>query len=193
MRVFWREEPLTPDELELWEALREAHYRSCFRGNPSTVALQCAAEGSGDFCRAVAAALMTLGGVHGPVEEVYGILVEGEAAVERYLGAGRKLPGWGGSFMVNGRDEIWGKVERLLRERFEDEWAVVEAITLALRKRGIKAGPNPSAFTALTAIVLGMPPRLAPYLLVAARLDGWAEIFMQVMSPRETLTDETKD
>lgn len=182
MQPFWRTEPLNAAELELCGALGDAHNKSTFRPCPSSVAVQCAAQGCGDIYRSLAAALVTFGGRHGPVEQTYAMLQRDEtpeAIVGSYLARKQKVPGWGSSFTEEGQgDPIWKPVDAVLLKHFEEHRYKLTKITQALIEAGVKILPNPSAYTAITAIILEMPKRLSPYLLVMGRLSAWAEIFL---------------
>jgi citrate synthase len=182
MQPFWRTEPLSSAELELIGALGDAHNKSTFRSCPSTIALQCAAQGSGSLYQALASALVCFGGRHGPVEETYELLASpyvAESQVQGYLERAEKVPGWGSSFTEKGEgDPIWKPVATLLDRDFEKKSWVLSKVTKYLHQSDLKIYPNPSAYTALSAIIVGMPKRLSPYLLVMGRLSAWAEIFL---------------
>jgi citrate synthase len=167
-------------------ALGEAHHQSSYRACPSTVAVSATAQGSGDIYRSLAAALLCFGGKHGPIEQTYTLLqwaedvdVTAESIVGSYISRKQKVPGWGSSFTEEGEaDPIWKPVDAVLMKHFEERRWTMTKITQALHEAGVKVLPNPSAYTALTAIILKMPKRLAPYLLITGRLSAWTEIFM---------------
>lgn len=181
MNLFWRETPLSEWEESLVRAVLDAHYKSCFRPNPSSIAIQCGARGNGDLCHSLAAALSTLGKHHGPVSETCAILRNPKPATElvkEIIELGQKVPGWGSSFTNNGEsDPLWDGVIAILKDKFTREFARLNEITDALHTFGKLIVPNPSAYTAITAIIIGMPDRIAPLLLVAGRIEAWAEIF----------------
>jgi citrate synthase len=186
MNPFWRSRPLDPNELELIGALGEAHNASTFRSNPSTIALRCAAQGSGDLFQSIVAALSALGGRHGPIKETYDWLESSYAAkeiVQEYIQTGQKLEGWGTSFTKGQLDTEWIKVNNLLELNFGQTYQRMDAYTKEFHNAGKMIFPNPSAFTAVTAMAIEMPKRLAPYLLLIGRVSAWGEIFF----------NETKD
>lgn len=182
MKPFWRESPLSEQDNQLIGAVGEAHYRSAFRQNPSTVALQCAAQGSGDLLRSLAAALSTFGQRHGPIEETYEMIAKAEVPAEffvgNYLERKQHVPGWGSSFTKGEMDPDWKPVYACLENSFPNIEKRITAFTNALHDEGVDIYPNPSALTAAAAIALDMPKRLSPYLLVMGRLAAWAEIFL---------------
>lgn len=124
---------------------------------------------------------MTLGGTHGPIEETYDLLKSEDMAamVNEILDGKRKVPGWGSSFDKDGQgDPNWKPVDALLLKHFEPYRWRMTTVTNTLHESGILVLPNPSAYTAITALILQMPKKLAPYILVMGRLSAWAEIFL---------------
>jgi citrate synthase len=173
MKVFWREEPLTETEQALLDACCEAHYQSSFRENISSFVLANAAVGSGSFFQSVAAALNTLGSLHGPVEAAYKVLT-GETSAKAALHKGKRVAGWGTSFPD---DIFWKPVADQLRTNFPAIANKIDLVTGFLVSSGKHIEPNPACYTAATALALGMPARLAPYVFLKGRLDAWAKIF----------------
>jgi citrate synthase len=179
MKAFWRKNKedleMTPEHYELLEQLFAAHHRSCFRDNPSSVAVMLSAHASGDLAKAISCAIATMGARHAPVEATVQFLSleNPELEVASILKRGRKVPGWGGTFQKDLPDPLWAKVNELIPEPLQDKLA---AVTAMLHQYGKLIWPNPSAYTACVAIVLGMPPKLAPYLFIHGRLTGWAQI-----------------
>jgi citrate synthase len=181
---FWRPEPFTENERALLDALFLAHHKSAFRDNPSSVTVANAASGSGDLGKAIAAAILTTGARHAPlVATVEFLSLENPAAmVADILKAGRKVPGWGGSFQKDGPDPIWTQTAKVLRDTNPLLVLKLDAVTLALQDHGKILYPNPSAYTAAASIAIGLPPSLAPYLFIAARLCAWTQIAARVIS-----------
>jgi citrate synthase len=180
---FWREEPFTDNERALLDALFAAHHRSAFRDNPSSVTAINAAAGSGDLSKAIAAAILTTGAKHAPLSStVEFLLLESPALmVPNILSAGLKVPGWGGTFQKDASDPIWAEVARLLAANWPVLAAKLAFVSVTLRQHGKVLCPNPSAYTAAVAIAIGLPPKLAPYLFMAARLSAWAQIALGVI------------
>jgi citrate synthase len=178
LEVWWRTEPLSFQEQYLLGALFKAHRASSFRSNPSSVAAANAALGSSDIGKAIAAAILTLGGKHAPLEQTMAFLSleHPELAVERLLAKKEKVPGWGGSFQKDGIDPFWSDVDASLRKWYLQLSQKLEDVTKELHRQGKFIYPNPSAFTATVAIALRVPAKLLVYLFIAARLDAWAEI-----------------
>lgn len=173
--VFWHPGPLKPEEKKLLDALYIAHQRSVFRDNPSSVTVANAAFGSHDLTKAIAAGLLTIGGRHAPIVETIDFLNQPnpELMVPHYLEQRRKIPGWGGTFQKDGPDSVWDEVDKLIPLHAGSK---IDAVTKTLHEAGKFIFPNPSAYTAAAAISLSMPPILAPYLFIAARLSPWVMV-----------------
>lgn len=171
MKAFWREEELTENEAKLLQLCFEAHAKSALRQNISSVVLSETARGSGDYTKALMAALCTLGGVHAPLMDTW-LVLSGRVPVNQILERGGKIPGWGSSF----DDDSWAPVENHLREHFPQIWERIEKITGEIGK---DLKPNPSCFTAATGIALKMPPQILPWLFINGRLNTWTCLFLQ--------------
>jgi citrate synthase len=172
---FWREEPFTDPERALLDALFIAHHRSAFRENPSSVTVLNAFAGSGDLSKAIAAAILTLGAKHAPLEQTVKFLALNDPAsmIPKMLAANQKIPGWGGTFQKDGHDPIWQELDALLPTEFG---AKLTSVTSELLRWSRILYPNPSAYTACVALALGLPAKLAPYLFIAARLSAWTQL-----------------
>lgn len=167
----------TEREHALLTALWDAHQAAAMRGNASGEAFKIAYAGSGDYTKALAGALATLGGRHGPIAETFKPLTSMNTPADvLQMNAifGKITPGWGNA-LVKGRDDpefIWVRVEL---ERMNPKLVErIDAITGALHARGKRIYPNPSCWTAAVAITVGLPAELSPYLFIAARLPVWS-------------------
>jgi citrate synthase len=181
MRKFWaNNEELTPEEQRLVNVLFEAHAKCVWRDNCSTQALQQAAFGSKHLPSAIIAALATLGETHGPVEEAYDVLQYNRP----HTFDGVIIPGFGNSFIKNRIDDAFLSVDQTLEALFPRHHSRLREITDALHVRGKRVFPNPAAYTATVALVLGMPRHLSPVLFVLGRLEAWAELFNRVLTAK---------
>lgn len=176
MRVFWREAELTDPEERLFLAVMHAHQYSAQRGNASGIVAALTATGSGSYAQALSAAILTTGALHAPLEQTIKYLQRD--GVGRALGD-EKIPGWGNSFHRAQPDPLWTEVDAILHADFPQLAARIDEVTASLHERGKKIFPNPSAYTAATALALGMPAKVAPYLFVCGRLEAWSHIIMQ--------------
>lgn len=185
---FWRERPLAIPEWELLVALADAHAVSARRDNVSTHAVAGAALGSSDYTKAMAAPLLTLGGLHAPLLRAHRFISEwdqradpdsirkSQQLVATIIEQGCKIPGWGQSFVKGQPDPAWKEVAaHLYGTRVGRK---LDAITAALHAAGKLIFPNPGGFTAAAAMVLEMPAALAPYLFIAGRLEVWSQQFL---------------
>lgn len=182
MKKFWASnETLSEPEQRLVDRLYDAHAKCVDRENCSTMALIQAAGGSRSLTQAYIAALATLGEMHGPIEEAYDVLYETPAGAVRCLPM-RNIPGWGNSFIKGRIDDAFLPVDNCIEANWPRRHSRLREITDALHARGKKVFPNPAAYTASTALILGMPRHLAPMLFVQARIEAWAEVFNRVMT-----------
>jgi citrate synthase len=186
-QVWWRKEPLTDKERDLMENVLMAHHNSCYRNNPSTLAVAQAADASGDLGKAIASGILTVGAKHAPLEKTaFFLLMEHPASdVFRILKAGHRVPGWGGSFQKDGPDPIWERVADLLDAGWPEVSSKLAGVTNELHKLGKMIYPNPSAYTAAAAIVLGLGPKRAVYLFIMGRLTAWSQIAANTMQERK--------
>ncbi len=178
---FWRKDPLTKEEDTLLKLVLEAHFASADRNNISSDAVRASAFGSGDYTKAIASALLTLGGIHAPLELTYEMLMTDRPAdaATHLLASGKLVPGWGNSFERGHDDPLWLNVIEWFQDHRPAFYALrIEAVTKALALYGKNVFPNPSAFTAATAIVLQIPQPIAAFLFVAGRLPAWTNIFL---------------
>ena len=174
MKSFWRDKELLGYEQQLLEMVLTAHAKSCFRDNISTTVLRSTFEGSWSFQQAVAAAILTFGGMHGPVEQTMDLLVaeQPEQAAMEMLKAGFKVPGWGSSF----EDDIWPDVGAFVEATWPTAGRKVRNVTQVLHDAGKMLQPNPSCWTASMNLILGIPRHLALWPVLQGRLPSWAEI-----------------
>ena len=171
MIFFWRDEPASVEEIELLNELHAAHAISAFRNNASSVAVANSAAGSGNYFQAIAAALMMLGGVHGPLLQSYDLL-----AGKSFTGT---QPGWGNSFVKGEPDAAWSKVDLLLEKNWPSIYSVIYLKTKELHDLGKKIYPNPSIYTAAVAHAIKLPRDVVPILFIRSRLEAWSDIFLK--------------
>lgn len=174
---FWRETPLSTAESLLLELVHEAHVASCGRHNVSRDLFEAGAFGSGSYVNGLIAALASLGGPHGPIEQTVAVLQDPDQ-IGQMLAFGGKVPGWGNSFEKGHKDPLWLTVDECLKLNFSEMSTRLESITDELHRAGKNLYPNPSAYTSATALIVGLPARTAAYLFIHARLDGWTKLYL---------------
>ena len=179
MQPFWRPDPLNEQEEQLWNAVMAAHDKSARRQNISSSTVINAAAGSGDFYKSIAAGMLTLGGLHGPVEQAWWLLAHADPLgfVDQELKAGRRVVGWGNSFVKGKPDPDWAEVDRVLAEDWPALHNTIAGITEALHQAGKTIRPNPSIYTAALAHAVKMPPKIAPFIFLTARLPAWTALY----------------
>lgn len=177
MLHFWRDAPLTGKEFALLDAVAIAHSRSAMRSNASTSALKNAAGGSGSFEMALCSAILTLGGKHAPIAKIHRFLDQPIATlldvVEGKICDQKHVEGWGNSFHKGVPDPDWVKVDEALAE-FPEMQDKLLSVTTMLHSYNKMVFPNAGAYTAATAVVVGLPAEIASFLLINARLPVWA-------------------
>jgi citrate synthase len=178
MNVFWRTGEIRQAELDVFMACMQAHDRSARRQNISAAVLVAAGQGSDNFRQALAAALMCLGGLHGPLRQAYEFMDLSLEQQVAHLEAGKKAPGWGNAFVKGEPDAEWAAVDEGLRYLDAPLMARVDAVTTELHRRGKVLFPNPGGYTALVGRGLQVPVELLDWIFVRGRMDAWAELFL---------------
>lgn len=168
--------------MTILEACLHAHHASALRGNCSHQAVVIAAFGSGDYFKAMAAGLLTLGGLHAPLVQTYEFLEQFTEAedVTQVLSQHRRVPGWGNGFVKDGPDPLWIALDAQLRVESPVWMAKIDRITEILHEYGKKIHPNPSCYTAVTALHLGIPQYAVGEMLIRGRLKAWTEEFGRI-------------
>lgn len=167
---------------DLFTVVEAAHAASALRGNMSHHALVLAAMGSHDYTKAIAAALMTLGGTHAPLLCTYDFLALSDPAAEAsdLLEEGQFIPGWGNGFIKGDHDPIWQDVRAILEAQYPAWFATIEDVTDVLHGHGKRIFPNPSCYTAVAALITGMPREIVPVILIRGRLQAWTDEYLRV-------------
>ncbi len=131
------------------------------------------------FPEAVASAVLTLGGVHAPVTQARHVIfnMENDDIVEA-VASGMVIPGFGNAFHKDGIDPAWVDFEKALKEEEPDFAKRIDAVADIVNKaKGTNTTnqlfPNPAAYTAAVAELLGMPEGTEVSLLVNARMRAW--------------------
>lgn len=165
----------------LLELLGDAHGQSALRGNLSHEALKLAAIGSGDYVKSICAALMTIGGKHAPLAQTYDLLTVHDPAgyASKLLDTGKRVPGWGNSFVRGTHDPIWASVASYLQGNEPGLLARINSVTEVLHARGKLVFPNPSCYTAAAGIVLQIPRDVLAFLFIQGRLPEWTAEFVR--------------
>jgi len=171
----------------LVQELYKAHAAVALRGNPSHQALVLSAMGTGDYFKAIASAILMLGGLHGPLMQTYDLLALDCPLdeVARRLNSGIRIPGWGNGFYKQGIEPEFQPVAIELARVNPEICAKIDVITDYIHGYDdgrLKIYPNPSCFTAATAITVGLPRETVGVLALQGRLMIWTEDFMRVIA-----------
>lgn len=168
--------------MTLMDAVLKAHHESALRGNCSHHALGLAAFGSGDYFKAMAAALLTLGGLHAPLFATYDLLSAPDALerVKRALAEHRRVPGWGNHFAKDAIDPVWADCGMLLELGWPQLARTIQDITDTLHVAGKRIYPNPSCYTAAAALALEIPRNEIGAILVRGRLAAWTSEYARI-------------
>lgn len=168
--------------MTLMEICLLAHHESALRGNCSHHAMGLAAFGSGDYFKAMAAGLLTLGGLHAPLFHTYDLLAatDGLHRVRVALAAKRRVPGWGNHFAKTGIDPIWAECDARLRADHPMIADRIQAITEILHEAGKIVYPNPSCYTAATALAMSIPRNAIGEILIRGRLGAWTSEYVRI-------------
>jgi len=150
----------------LIRALYKAHADAARNNdNASKLAAIQAYQGSGDMGKAIAAAIMTLGHLHAPIEQAWHVF-----GGDRFLGDdGKRTPGFGNSFHDGGDPAFWP-----VRNELSDgdrAW-ICEAEELV----GLPA--NAAMYTAAVCHAHSLPPEAGLLIFLQARLPVWFEACM---------------
>jgi citrate synthase len=161
----------------LLTAVLEAHAASATRNSISTNVCLNVGFGSGDYCKAMAAAILSIGDAHAPLDKVMEYLSKARSLRPTGLQTDSIIPGWGNSF-VKGHDPVWNEVRGLLSSGWPDLWQLIESTTEALHARGKPVFPNPACYTAACAIILNIPKEVAAWIFIEGRLRAWTDAFL---------------
>lgn len=169
--------------MTLLESLYQAHHASALRGNCSHHALALSALGSGDYFKAIASALLTLGGSHGPLIQTYDFLQRESCVVDvaEIIRQGKRVPGWGNGFVKGTPDPLWETCDALLQIENQSLHSTIRAITAVLHGLGRFLYPNPSCYTAAVALTIGHPRDGIGELFIRGRLQAWTQEFCRVV------------
>lgn len=163
---------------ELYAALLQAHSIAATENdNVSLVVADAVYRGSGNMVQALAAAALSQGAVHAPIEAARELLRMGDNAADEACAAieqGCKVPGFGNAFYPDG-DPAFFPVEAIIKERYPDVAAMIDNIRGANPKL---PPPNAAMWTAAVLEIMGLPIGIGPAVFIAARVRQWAEALL---------------
>lgn len=171
----------------LLDELMHVHSRLASRENFSSLLVGQCASVEKDYISSLAATLLTLGGVHGPTEQVVNFLEDdnkGNDWVTSQIERSLLVPGWGSDFYKREPDPTFVLLSSYLCEDNPRVWAKIERTTSHFHALGKKLFPNAACYTAAVAITEGIPAEVSPYLLIKGRLEAWTAIYLRNKTTR---------
>ena len=169
----------------LLDTLSWCHQQSTLvNNNASGGALQNAAFCEATFEHSVAAALLTLGSKHGPVLAARDALyVTSDDELIDGLENGETVSGFGNSFYKKSIDPAFVQLDHLLREGYPKHHGHLDRVAkLIFKVKGKSLYPNPAAYTAICAEIVGLMRGTETLLFIACRLPAWSRLFVSVPS-----------
>lgn len=167
---------LNAEQVRLLQATIDAHQKAAKNRNVSTVVMQQAAAGSGRLENGIAAAILTLGHLHGPIREARGLYELGEKSVViTMLHGGRKVAGFGNSFHKTSIDPAWGDVMDIIRISFPKIDARINELCSWMIEGGRPLYPNAALLTAAVCSELKIRGGCESALFILWRLPVWVD------------------
>ena len=164
---------------EILEELERVHDLLAYRDNASSVTIQGCASLGKDFPSSVAAALMTIGGAHAPLKQTALLLCYDKpiVMVDDMLKWGHKVPGWGSSFIKEGPDLTFSKLDLFILEHDEEMYWKINRITKHLHKEGLNLWPNAACYTIASLLAAGENVKYADKYFIQYRLRAWHHLY----------------
>ncbi len=146
------------------------HGRLAERNCASTEVIRTMAQLGKGFGDTLAAGLLTLGGLHAPLEEAAHVWKHG--TVEGFVASfDRLVPGYGSSWVKDGNDPEFDRLRAYLPG---DVLTRLDEITCRVQiATGKNIFPNAAMYTAIAGDLLGFEPEELQILLINGRLPRW--------------------
>ena len=173
------------DNSALYSIICDTHARLAFRQNASSLAVAQMANLGKSFPDAVAAACLTLGAIHAPIEaccRLWNMPDEDcRITINEMATAGKLVPGWGSSFVKDLPDQELQAAHEALPEKTQQRLirltGVVNKSLSRAQEKNVVLFPNLGLYTAIYAELLGMSPITASSLALSGRLGPWLNIY----------------
>jgi hypothetical protein len=168
-------------EAALLTCLMEAHRRATRDNqNISKIVATTVYQTSGSFVQALAAGVLTVGGIHAPVEAARRDFCEFEPEVYRLrIRSKERLAGLGNDFYKDRIDPAFQPVMVELERHWPDAFARLQAMSkIAFEEK--KLFLNAALLTAACCEICKVPPGIEYALLFVARMPVWATACSQV-------------
>lgn len=169
----------TPEVRELLRLVVVAHQQSAVANqNVSSFAAVNGMAGSGDFSKACAGALLSIGGRHAPISEARALFEIATDPREHVYRPDMIWAGYGNSFFKEG-DPAWGEVEDWLQRKFSESWDILTELTFEVHRTRPHLLPNAAMWTAIACIEAGIPEGYESLIFLLARAPAWATLCMK--------------
>ncbi len=153
--------------------LMALHGRLAERNCASTEVVRTMAQLGKTYAESVAAGLLTLGGLHAPLEEAAATWKHG--TVPGYVESLNLVPGYGSSWVKDGNDAEFDRLRAFLPG---DVLTRLDEITCRVQiATGSNIFPNAAMYTAIAGDLLGYEPEELQILLINGRLPRWTIIW----------------
>lgn len=186
---------MTISNQDLYFLLLRAHDEAAVANPNGSITVACITyEASGSMINALAAAALTQGHLHAPIEPARELLRQGDNAADdarSMIEYGTRVPGFGNSFyrqevvdsvgegppvVVGGSDPAFAPVEAAIREHYPEVAAIIDNI----RECNPKLPPaNAAMWTAAVLEIMGLPIGIGPAIFIATRVRAWAEALLR--------------
>jgi citrate synthase len=171
---------------DITDELLRVHDTLARRENMSSVYIAQNAMAEKPLLDAIAAAILTLGGRHGPIVMTQELLEEPDirSVVQDRLDQGLLVPGWGSGFVKGGPDRVFDDLDEMLHTDHQSMWKKMAEATRLMHDKDKWVWPNAACYTAAVAVVTSVPSDISPSLFLRGRLDAWVEIYANNYNPR---------
>lgn len=161
--------------MTLFRAVCEAHYVSATENdNVSSAAVRLVRSGNpGQPMAAIAAAVLTVGQRHGPVDDARAMWRMDDDELRALRDSGATVAGFGNAFWKDDIDPAWNPVRDILTSLFPEEAKRLEAKAAIMQEKSTKLHPNPGCFTAIACEVGGIPQGRSHLLYLFGRIPAW--------------------
>lgn len=153
--------------------LQWSHYQAALKNdNTSSAAAVAVFRASGDIGKAIAAATLTQGGLHAPIEMAR-IMFESPHMVDTRLAQGQKVPGFGNSFYKDKIDPSFSDLYETLSAEMKQRIGEIN-----YRPKLRKLRPNAAIITAAACVQAGIPAGVGPMIFAYCRIPAWTRLCM---------------
>ena len=167
--------------MSIEENIIKMHHECAMRNNASSEVIKAMAQLGKEFGDAVAAALLTTGGIHAPVKEAqeeFSIFRNNDRLSEDI----DKVPGFGSAWYKNQPDPVIEDFFNTLPDTCDEGAelvATVEEYTDAVQRMYERfIYPNAGLATAVANIALKRPSNMAMGLVIQGRISAWEELYI---------------